>query len=55
MAITVLDNISALPHPSLKQSGSPKSNLLFSPLFSVSENCMYNEAWGCAEILSTCL
>ena len=39
------DGISAQPHIIGKQSRSPKGNLLFSPLFSLSKNCMDIESW----------
>ena len=36
----------------LKQCRSPKGNLLFTPLLSLSKNYMHNKVWCCAEILS---
>ena len=47
----VSGKISVLPHTIVKQSRSLKSNLLISPLFSLSKNCMCHEIWDCAEIL----
>ena len=44
--------ISAQTHTILKQYRSPKGNLLFTPLFSLSKNYMHNKVWCCAEILS---
>ena len=44
--------ISAQPHTIVKQSSKPKGNLLFSSLFPLSKDCMYDEIWGCcAEIM----
>ena len=39
------------PHIILKPSHSPKDNISFSKLFSISKNCVHNEARSCAEIL----
>lgn len=38
------------PHIILKPSHSPKDNISFSKLFSISKNCVHNEARSCAEI-----
>ena len=39
------------PHIILKPSHSPRDNISFSKLFSISKNCVHNKACGCAEIL----
>ena len=38
------------PHIILKPSHSPKDNISFSKLFSISKNCVHNKARSCAEI-----